>query len=332
MSILFVDDDKAVIGVDSNRCYIESKDSFRSYVPIETVDSITIMGRAQMTTGCIQEFLTRGIPVMFFSKGGKYYGRLQSTGHVNTGRQREQCALYGTCFAIELSKRIIKAKLKNQYVVLRRYEKSKALPESECSRLITICRNKIDSCSSIDEIMGYEGQAAKAYFGGLAEVINPAFYFKGRNRHPPKDEFNSMISLGYSVIMNEVYGKIEEKGLNPYYGFMHKDKEKHPTLASDLMEEWRAVIVDTTVMAIINGNEIVKSDFEFDEDGACYLTREAIHKYISRLETKMKSEMKYLSYVDYAVSFRQGISMQLNSLVYAITNKDASLYKPIEIR
>lgn len=67
-----------------------------------------------------------------------------------------------------------------------------------------------------------------------------------------------MIGLGYSVLMNEIYGKIEEKGLNPYFGFMHRDAEKHPTLASDLMEEWRAVIVDATVMSIINGNEITK--------------------------------------------------------------------------
>jgi len=70
-----------------------------------------------------------------------------------------------------------------------------------------------------------------------------------------------MIGLGYSVLMNEIYGKIEEKGLNPYFGFIHRDTENHPTLASDLMEEWRAVIVDATVMSIINGNEIQKDDF-----------------------------------------------------------------------
>lgn len=100
----------------------------------------------------------------------------------------------------------------------------------------------------IEQLMGYEGTAARLYFGQLGELINPVFFFTGRTRRPPTDPFNSMISLGYSIILNELYGKIEGKGLNPYFGIMHKDREKHPTLASDLMEEWRAVLIDSTAL------------------------------------------------------------------------------------
>ena len=70
-----------------------------------------------------------------------------------------------------------------------------------------------------------------------------------------------MISLGYSIILNEIYGKIEGKGLNPYFGVMHKDREKHPTLASDLMEEWRAVLIDTTALSMLNGHELTTENF-----------------------------------------------------------------------
>lgn len=333
MSLLFVNENAATIGVEESTCYVKYTDGMKKIVPIETLESITIMGRAQMTTQCIQECLKRGIPVSFFSKGGSYFGRLQSTNHINAERQRKQSLLYDADFSVKLAKNIISAKLKNQAVVLRRYEKSGKASVEEPLKMLHICKDKIASCKTIPEAIGYEGQGAKAYFEGLSALIDPDFRFKGRSRRPPRDEFNSMISLGYSILMNELYGKIEEKGLNPFFGFMHRDKEKHPTLASDMMEEWRAVIVDATAMSMINGHEIHKEDFMTDvEQPGCYLTRNGLKKYLSKLEKKLQTEVRYLPYVDYAVSFRRGISLQLNLLVNAIEAGDASLYKPLEIR
>lgn len=333
MSLLFVNENNAVIGIESNRCVVKYADGMRTMVPIETLESITIMGHAQMTTQCVQECLRRGISVAYFSKGGIYFGRLQSTGHVNAERQRKQCILYETQFATDLARNIIQAKLKNQQVVLRRYEKSKGISVKESLKMLHICREKTERCQTIAEMIGYEGQGAKAYFDGLSELIEQNFRFHGRNRQPPRDEFNSMISLGYSVLMNELYAKIEAKGLNPYFGFMHRDKEKHPTLASDMLEEWRAVIVDATVMSMINGHEIHKEDFTIDmEEPGCYLSRNGIKAYLSKLEKKLQTEVRYLNYVDYAVSFRRGIALQINTLAKAIEEGEASLYKPIEIR
>lgn len=271
MSLLFVDENSAVIGVEESRCCVKYADGMKKMVPIETLESITIMGHAQMTTQCVQECLKRGIVVSYFSKGGVYFGRLQSTGHINVERQRQQCALYESEFALQLAKNIVAAKLKNQTVVLRRYEKSGNVSVGEELKMLHICRDKVMPCQTISEVMGYEGQGAKAYFEGMSKLIDRDFQFQGRSRRPPKDEFNSMISLGYSILMNELYGKIESKGLNPYFGFMHRDKEKHPTLASDMMEEWRAVIVDSTAMSMINGHEIHKEDFmiDLDEPGDC---------------------------------------------------------------
>lgn len=333
MSLLFVNENSAIVGMETNQCYVKYADGMKKTVPIETLESITIMGHAQMTTQCVQECLKRGIPVTYFSKGGTYFGRMQSTGHINVERQRKQCSLYESEFAIELARNIISAKLKNQQVVLKRYEKSKGISVGESLKMIHICREKLLKCQTIQELTGYEGQGAKAYFDGLAALVDPEFAFRGRSRRPPRDEFNSMISLGYSVLMNELYGKIEAKGLNPYFGFMHRDKEKHPTLVSDMMEEWRAVIVDSTVMSMINGHEIRKDDFTTDLDKpGCFLSRNGIKVYLSKLEKKLQTEVRYLNYVDYAVSFRRGIALQINTLVKAIEEENAALYKPIEIR
>lgn len=218
-------------------------------------------------------------------------------------------------------------------MVLNRYGKSRDIDVGQEMSMMKICRNKLDVSSGVSEMIGYEGQAAKYYFGGLGKCIEEEFVFHGRSRRPPMDEFNSMISLGYSILMNELYCKIEMKGLNPYFGFLHRDAEKHPTLASDLMEEWRAVIVDTTVMSMINGHEVSKDEFfkNVDEPG-CYLTKEALGKYLNKLERKFRTEVRYLPYVSYPVSFRRAIMLQVNELCKAIENGDADLYEPIQIR
>ena len=262
MSYLYVNEDGVVVSIEGNRCIAKYKDGMIKYMPIEALEGIVIMGRSQLTTYCMEQCLERGINVSFFSKGGRYFGRLHSTGHVKTDRQRRQCELYDSQFAIDLSKRIISAKLKNQEVVLRRYERSKNINLKDIHNMMSICRNKIETCNSIYEIMGYEGQGAKYYFDGLSKCVKEDFVFLGRSRRPPLDEFNSMIGLGYSVLMNEIYGKIEAKGLNPYFGFMHRDAEKHPTLASDLMEEWRPIIVDNTLMELIQNGKLLLSHFE----------------------------------------------------------------------
>lgn len=333
MSLLYVNESGATIGIEGAYCTVKQKDGAKRLLPIESLDGITIMGQSQMTTQCSEECMKRGIPVSYFSKGGKYFGRLISTGHINVERQRKQCTLYDTDFAATLAMKILSAKIRNQSVVLRRYEKSKGIHLEEEQKMLTICRNKILTCTRIEEMIGYEGQAAKYYFRGLASVIEDDFTFQGRNRRPPKDEFNSMISLGYSILMNEVYCKIEMKGLNPYFGFIHRDAEKHPTLASDMMEEWRAIIVDATVMSMINGHEILKNHFYFnmDEPG-CYLTKDGLKIYLNKLERKLQTEVRYLKYIDYAVSFRRGIFLQMESLAKAIEEGDANLYEPIIIR
>ena len=333
MGLLYVNENGAQIGYEANKCVVNYKDGLKKLIPIESLEGITIMGQSQMTAKCTEECLKRGIPVVYFSKGGVYFGRVMSTSHINAGRQRMQSALYDTEFAVELGKRILSAKIKNQSVVLRRYEKSRNIRLEEEQKMLSICRGKIENSRRIEEIIGYEGQAAKFYFRGLSKCIEREFQFNGRSRRPPKDEFNSMISLGYSILMNELYCKIEMKGLNPYFGFIHRDAEKHPTLASDMMEEWRAVIVDAPVMSMINGHEISKEDFVFNlEQPGCYLTKTGLKLYLNKLERKFQTEIRYLKYVDYPVSFRRGILLQMEQLTKAIEKGDASLYEPIVIR
>ena len=317
MSILYIDKSDCVIGKQDNRITVKYKDEMVRTIPVESIDGITLLGHAQVTTQCIQECLKKGISLSYFSKGGHYFGRLSSTGHIKATLQRKQAGLYDQPFALELSKKIIYAKIHNQIVVLKRYSRSTSHNLSDIELHMKSSLRKVNYVKSIEELMGYEGSAAKYYFKGLSICIDDAFKFEGRSKRPPRDAFNSMLSLGYSILMNELYGEIEIKGLNAYFGFLHRDAEKHPTLASDMMEEWRAVLID---------------EFYSDDGEGVYISKQALNKFIKKLENKFQICQKYLDYIDYPVSFRSAISFQMSSLVDAIIHEDVSMYSPIMIR
>jgi CRISPR-associated protein Cas1 len=211
--------------------------------------------------------------------------------------------------------------------------KSSPIEAKEDLAILYAAEKKSDAAMTIEELMGYEGIAAKSYFRVLSQLVVPTFRFNGRNRRPPKDPFNAMLSLGYSILLNNVYGAIETRGLNPYFGFFHRDREKHPTLASDLMEEWRAIIVDSTVMSLVNGYEIARTNFNKAKDGpGIFIDKPGMKIFLNKLERKFMADNKYLPYIDYAVSFRRAIDMQVVELSKAIDETDPTLYSPIIIR
>ena len=336
MSYLYVCEQGSTINYAQNRFSVTYKDGMISSIPAETLEEIAVFGAVQITTQCIQECLKRGIAIIYYSKNGAYFGRLISTSHMNVRRQRKQAALgKDKEFCLSFSKNIIYAKISNQIVVLRRYARS---IDKDIDSDILVMKNtlrKIQNplCADISHIMGYEGLAAKTYFKVLGEMVAPEFSFKGRTRRPPLDPFNSVISLGYSILMNEIYGKLTAKGLNPYFGFMHQDRENHPTLASDLLEEWRAVFIDSLAMSLFNGNELSKDNFYTNIDvPGIFLDKAGLKIFIRKLENKLRTNQKYIRKNENGTSFRAAMDHQVNLLAKAIDNEDPYIYTPIRIR
>ena len=334
MSYLYVCEQGASISFSENRFQVKYKNGMLRSIPAEILEVIEVFGKIQISTQCVEECLKRGINVIYYSTNGAYFGRLISTSHVNVGRQRKQAELgRNETFKLNFAKKIIDAKIKNQIVILRRYARTGGKDITRAVNEMQYMHRKLMDAKQIDAVMGHEGYAAKIYFETLGKLINPDFAFNSRTRRPPRDPFNSLISLGYSIILNEIYGKLEAKGLNPYFGLMHKDREKHPALASDLMEEWRAVLIDSTALSLLNGHELSKEDFYIDEDNpGVYLTKEGFKVYIGKLENKFRTKNKYLSYIDYSVNFRRAMDLQVNQLVKAIEEENVDSYKPIIIR
>ena len=293
MSYLYVSEQGASIGIEANRFQVKYKDGMIKSIPAETLEMIEVFGSVQITTRCLTECLKRGVNILFYSTSGAYYGRLISTSHVNVQRQRIQAEIgHNETFKLEMSKKIIDAKIRNQVVVLRRYARGR---DEDIHRMIIEMQNmqkKLPYAKSVEQVMGYEGTAAKIYFKVLGKLIDEQFAFEGRSRRPPMDPFNSLISLGYSIILNELYGKIEGKGLNPYFGVMHTG---------------------------------------IDQPGV-FLEKDGFRKYIQKLEGKFRTENRYLLYIDYSVSFRRAMDLQVNQFVKAIETENVEEYMPVIIR
>ncbi len=232
-----------------------------------------------------------------------------------------------------LAQKMISAKIHNQKVLLRRYSNSAGIDNSDSMQRMGYIHRKIDGACSIDQIRGYEGSAAGIYFNTLGGLVKDGFKFSKRTRRPPTDPVNCLMSFGYTILLNELIGKLTERGLNPNMGVFHSDYQNRPSLACDLMEEWRAVIVDSVAMGMINGNELRQDDFCQEEGSkAVYLTNSGRRKFIEKMEGRLMSKMKYLKNINKEMTFRHAISIQVSNLIKAIETGDAGCYEPVIIR
>ena len=335
MSNVYIYEQGAVLGYRENRLIINySENDFKS-IPIENIDNIILFGGIQVSTACIQHMLTKGIHLTWLSKNGSYFGRLESTSNINIDRQRLQFRKSDDkSFSLEISKQFIKGKATNQRTVLMRA--SKILKNSELEDIIlkmSVYSKKINEAKTIEELMGIEGFLAKMYYQGVNFMIDEDYYFNQRTKRPPKDPFNAVLSFGYTLLHYEIFTTVVSKGLNPYASFLHSDRHKHPALCSDLIEEWRPILVDSLAIALLNNDKIRKENFEYNEEsGGVYLDKEACKKFIENFEKRLRQEVGYVVEVSYKMSFRRIIEYQVMQLIKAMEENDPGNYKPILIR
>lgn len=299
-------------------------------VPLERVDDVTVVDNVQVSSALVTEFLGRNIPLSWISSYGKFYGSLVSNGSVDVLKHKKQFDLLEQGdFYFEIAQKVIFAKIHNQLTILRRYNRNILSDEVESGvRNILAVRKNIFYVKDYRELMGYEGIISRIYFAALGNVVTEPFSFTKRTKQPPRDPFNSMLSLGYSMLFNEILNNVISTGLHPYVGFLHRIAKGHPSLVSDLMEEWRAVIVDSMVLAIIKRNMISYDMFYINEEG-CFLNSEARKIFLQTYNKKLRSNNQYL---DIKQTYRESLRLQCRKYASAIMHEDLDLYKPMELR
>ncbi|MBQ9764199.1 MAG: CRISPR-associated endonuclease Cas1 [Phascolarctobacterium sp.] len=299
-------------------------------VPLERVEDVTVVDNVQVSSALATEFLERNIPLSWISSYGKFYGSLVGNGSVDVLKHKKQFELLEQGeFYFKLAQKVVFAKIHNQITVLRRYNRNVLSEEVESSiKNILAVRKNVFLTTDYRELMGYEGIISRIYFSALGSIVTEPFNFDRRTKQPPRDPVNSMLSLGYSMLFNEILSNVISTGLHPYVGFLHRIAKGHPALVSDLMEEWRAVVIDSMVLAIIKRNMIGYEMFDVTDDG-CFLNSEARKIFLQVYNKKLRSTNQYL---DGKQTYRESLKQQCRKYASAIMHEDLELYRPMELR
>jgi len=336
MTLLYVTEPGSYLTKDGNRLNIKKdRDSVIKSIGIDKLEGVVMVGPANMSTGVMTDLLERQIPVTWLSSSGRFFGRLEPTTGYNIERQIQQFNIQrDENFRLVLARSWVNAKILNCRTLLRRYNRNREILEvTDAIASLEIFAEKAASASSIESLMGFEGLSAKQYFQAVSKILPASFAFTGRSRRPPRDPFNSLISFGYTLVMYEIFTALTTKNLHPYLGFMHQPKRGHPALASDLMEEWRAVIVDSLAIGMLVGAELKNEDFEDpNEDGAVFLCRSGSKVFLEKFEKKLRALNQYLNFVDHPLTFRESLAFHVGALVRAIETEDPTVYRPIILR
>ncbi len=329
LSFVYVTEENARIQKKGGRYLVGRNLEVVFEIPEEVLECLVLIDSVQVSSEAMVSLLKNGIPVSWISRSGKFHGRLESTRHADVFKQQKQILLQGSTFSLEMGKKWIAAKIHNQIILLRRYNRRVKLSSvEEKIHQMSLLQKKVSYATDRESLMGYEGNVARLYFEGLSCLVPEEFAFSGRNRRPPIDSFNAMISFAYTLISNEVYTAVVNRGLHPYFGMLHALKRNHPALASDLMEEWRAVIADSMVMSMIHHHVILPEHFQRIDEPGVYLTREGRAIFLRQYEKKMRTENKYLN-PKVPMSYRRSIVYQAGAFSQALMAEDASAYQPV---
>lgn len=188
MSCLYVTEQGSKVSVNGGRFIIDCKNELRREIPEEIIESIMVFGNVEVTHGAQKRILEKGISMSFLSTRGRYFGRLHSTSNLSAERVKKQVYLSDDqSQRVLFAKATLRAKINNQIVLLRRYSRNRQEVNLKDEILhMSMCEKKIERVSEIDEIMGYEGTAAKYYFQGLSKLVDREFQFSGRSKRPPR--------------------------------------------------------------------------------------------------------------------------------------------------
>ncbi len=330
MSDLYLQSSDYKLSYSGNRIIVRNAEqTIEHEIGIEQVDNILVFGNSQLTTQLLKQLGYREIGVYFFSENGQFLSFLQPNGLGNFERQELQAkAHFDASFRLTVTKAIALSKVTNQLALLRAYDRDGLLSISDYTRMTGILDN-IRDASTIEEVMGYEGRIAKSYFYFLSLIVPEEFRFDGRSRRPAKDLFNALLNFGYSILYSCFTGLIVKNGLSLGFAMIHQAHQHHATLASDLMEEWRPIIVDDTVMGLLGQRAFTQEDFYHSEENGMILTKSGQKVFLQALRERMLEVHDYLSLDAKRYTFLYAADQQVKSLIRAFEALDGTIYQPI---
>lgn len=299
-------------------------------MPLDRVARIVLIGDLTLSSSFIHQVMRRNIDVVVHSSTSRYLGRVSGDSSPQAALRRSQYALFDDPEqSLAFARVVVRAKLENQRALLMRHSRRRGLDIGQWIEQLRQSVTGIDLVESVPELLGVEGAAARAHFAAL-RVLLPDWGFDGRHRRPPTDPINILLSFGYSMLTREVESAVRSAGLDPATGFLHAPAGDRPSLAFDMVEEWRPVLVDSVVLRSIGVGRLRPEDFSFDDDGRCRMSGDARTRFIEDYEHRMLTMARYHE-SGRKVTYREALSLHSRQLASVVRGEQCN-YRPVSWR
>ncbi len=323
MAVLYVKEQGAYLQKRSQRILITKNQQTLFELPMDRIDSIAMIGNVQITAQALHALMEEEIDITHFSMSGKCLGRTVTDTSKNIFLRLAQYDLYqNQTKRLDIAKRIVANKIENQMEILRlfRWNSCDTVWREELAQLKRL-QMKVEYVENNGQLMGLEGKASSLYFSAYGRMFRCRFTFPGRNKRPPRDPINVILSLGYTFLTKEVTAALEAESFEMYLGFLHGIRYGRKSLALDMMEEFRQPVIDRMTLRLFNKSMLQELDFTIEEDsvtlnedGFCKFCR-AFERWMTDPEVKSGEE-----------NYRALIRGQAKALKQAVQHKE--VYEP----
>ena len=316
---LYVQARRAKVAKSGETLVVTVDDAKLATARLEETSQVVVMGNVSLTTPCLHELMWRGIPVTWHSYGGWFFGHTTGNGHKNVElRTAQYRASFDDSTCLGVARGLVSAKIQNCRTLLRRNWKR---TDSSQPVLIDLKSDtlRVARAASLPELLGVEGAAAARYFRSFGAMLQAAatdaecaFDFKTRNRRPPTDPVNALLSFAYSLLVRSWTVTLTAVGFDAYRGFYHQPRYGRPALALGLMEPFRPLVADSVVVQALNNGEVRPIDFK-TVAGSVNLSAEGRRRFIATFERRLGHEVVHPLF-GYRVSYRRLMEMQARLL------------------
>ncbi|MEO1211364.1 MAG: CRISPR-associated endonuclease Cas1 [Cyanobacteria bacterium J06638_20] len=330
MTTLYVTEQGSYLRVKHKQFEVFYDGELRCAVPASRITQVVMFGVCNVSHGAVRLALQRRIPLLYLSNKGRYFGRLQTTGQARLDYLTQQVQKsQDPEFIRTQAASIIVGKLHNSRILLLRLNRRRKTDKAtQAIESLAELMQTVPTIDTLESMLGYEGTGANLYFQAYASLLKGQFEFAKRTRRPPTDPINSLLSLGYTLLSQNVHAMVEGVGLHTHFGNLHLPKENRPSLVCDLVEEFRAIAVDSLVAYLINSNIFKEEDFTPpDERGGVYLHPDAMKRFLKHWEEKLQQSVTH-PHTGYKVSYRRCFELQVWEYVACLMGEQP-VYRPM---
>jgi CRISPR-associated protein Cas1 len=318
------------VGLKGETLEIRDKGKATSEARLLDTSQLNLFGNVQLSAQALRELAAREIPILHLSSGGWLTAVTTPPPHKNIELRRRQFAdASDPAVCLQLARSFVSGKIRNSRTLLRR--NARELPDGLLYRL-AFWRKRAEREASLESLLGVEGTAARGYFSNFSLMFKagggdrpPAFDFDTRNRRPPRDPVNALLSFLYSMLAKEMLVALIGVGFDPCQGFYHQPRYGRPALALDLMEEFRPLVADSVVIGLINNGEVRPSDF-ITRAGAVALTEGGRRRVLEAFERRLDTLVTHPRF-GYQISYRRVFEVQARLLARFLSG-EITIYPP----